>query len=32
MIIPSLFTSICSFITSPQAGAPTNPVPTDDFF
>ena len=28
IIFPSSSTSICSFITSPQAGAPTKPVPT----
>ena len=27
-IIPSSLTFICSFMTSPQAGAPTMPVPT----
>src|SRR4051812_37141475 len=27
-ITPSLFTLICSFITSPHAGAPTMPVAT----
>jgi hypothetical protein len=26
---PSAPTRICSFITSPQAGAPTRPVPTE---
>lgn len=28
MVVPSSFSSIWSFMTSPQAGAPTNPVPT----
>ena len=28
IIFPLSSTSICSFITSPQAGAPTRPVPT----
>lgn len=28
MIFPFSSTLICSFMTSPQAGAPTNPVPT----
>lgn len=28
IVYPSSFNSICNFITSPQAGAPTNPVPT----
>jgi hypothetical protein len=27
-MMPSAPTLICSFITSPQAGAPTRPVPT----
>ena len=27
-IVPSGFTLIYNFITSPQAGAPTSPVPT----
>ena len=27
-MMPSGLTLICSFITSPQAGAPTSPVPT----
>ena len=32
MIFPLSSTSICSFITSPHAGAPTRPVPTFFFF
>lgn len=28
MILPLSSTLICNFMTSPQAGAPTNPVPT----
>ena len=28
IVVPSSFSSICNFITSPQAGAPTSPVPT----
>jgi hypothetical protein len=28
MVVPSSLSYICNFITSPQAGAPTNPVPT----
>lgn len=32
MILPFSSTLICSFITSPQAGAPTSPVPTDTSF
>ena len=31
-ILPESLTLICSFITSPHAGAPTNPVPTFLFF
>jgi hypothetical protein len=27
-MMPSFETWICSFMTSPQAGAPTSPVPT----
>ena len=32
IVFPSLLTYIWSFMTSPQAGAPTNPVPTFFFF
>lgn len=32
MVFPSSLSYICSFMTSPQAGAPTNPVPTFFFF
>ena len=28
IVVPSSFSYICNFITSPQAGAPTSPVPT----
>jgi hypothetical protein len=28
-MIPCAFTLICSFMTSPQAGAPTMPVPIE---
>ncbi|TGZ48090.1 Uncharacterized protein DBV15_08757 [Temnothorax longispinosus] len=32
IILPLSSTLICSFITSPQAGAPTRPVPTCSSF